>query len=194
MTKQYYGDTARGVSPEQRRLAGCPPALEPAFFDQARTALQPEALLLGGQPGAQLRILAGAYLNQGLGGAMRDAGAGKVRAWLRNRIGLLLNLPRGDVNAVLSPAGFWEVPDDLAAPRPLPGLVVHESAAIPADLCQPPAGTRASSRTWSQAQSLRTRVIQASLQAHLPVGGLASKWHRLASDVARPRAQALSVC
>lgn len=49
-----YGDTARGVSPEQLRLAVCSPALEPAFIEQA----------LDGRPDAPLCLMAKANLNR----------------------------------------------------------------------------------------------------------------------------------
>lgn len=134
-----YGDTARGVSPEQLRLAVCSPALEPAFIEQARTAFQSEALFLDDRPGAPLRFMAEANLNQVIGRYMRDVDSGEVRAYLRDRIDKLFNLPRGEFNAVLFPAGPWEVPDDLADPRPLLAILNYESTAIPADLRQPPA-------------------------------------------------------
>jgi hypothetical protein len=137
-----YGDTARGVSPEQLRLAVCSPALEPAFIEQARTAFQSEALFLDDRPGAPLRFMAEANLNQVIGRYMRDVDPGEVRAYLRDRIDKLFNLPRGEFNAVLFPAGPWEVPDDLADPRPLLAILNYESTAIPADLRQPPAARR----------------------------------------------------
>ncbi len=134
-----YGDPARGVSPEQLRLAVCSPALEPAFIEQARTAFQAEALFLDDRPGAPLRFMAEANLNQVIARYMRDVDAGEVRAYLRDRIDKLFNLPRGEFNAILFPAGPWEVPDDLADPRPLLVILNYESTAIPSDLRQPPA-------------------------------------------------------
>ena len=134
-----YGDAARGVSPEQLRLAVCSPALEPAFIDQARTAFQSEALYLDDRPGAPLRFMAEANLNQVIGRYMRDVDSGEVRSYLRERIDKLFNLPRGEFNAILFPAGPWEVPDDLADPRPLLVILNYESTAIPADLRKPPA-------------------------------------------------------
>jgi hypothetical protein len=134
-----FGDTARGVSPEQLRLAVCSPAVEPAFVDQARTAFQAEALYLDDRPGAPLRFMAEANLNQVIGRFMRDVDAGEVRAYLRDRIDKLFNLPRGEFNAILFPAGPWEVPDDLADPRPLLVVLNYEATAIPTDMRQPPA-------------------------------------------------------
>jgi hypothetical protein len=133
-----YGDTARGISPEQLRLSVCSPALEPAFIDQARTAFQAEALFLDDRPGAPLRFMAEANLNQVIGRYMRDVDAGEARAFLRDRIDKLFNLPRGEFNAILFPTGTYEVPDDLADPRPLLVVLNNETTAVPSDLRQPP--------------------------------------------------------
>src|ERR1035437_396095 len=43
-----------------------------------------------------------------------------------------------EFNAVLSPAGPYEVPDEVSDSRPLLVVMNHESTAVPADLRQPP--------------------------------------------------------
>ncbi|MBV8817578.1 MAG: ATP-binding protein, partial [Acidobacteriaceae bacterium] len=133
-----YGDAARGVSPEQLRLAVCSPALEPAFIEQAKAAFLAEALFLDDRPGAPLRFIAEPNLNQVIGRYMRDVDSGDLRAFLRDRIDKLFNLPRGEFNAILFPSGPWEVPDDLTDSRPLLVVLNYESTAIPSDLRQPP--------------------------------------------------------
>ncbi len=133
-----FGDAARGVSPEQLRLAVCSPALEPAFIEQATRAFQAEALYLDDRPGAPLRFMAEANLNQVIARFMRDVDSGEVRAYLRERIDKLFNLPRGEFNAILFPAGPWEAPDDLADPRPLLVVLNYEATAVPAELREPP--------------------------------------------------------
>ena len=98
-----------------------------------------EALFLDDRPGAPLRFMAEANLNQVIGRYMRDVDSGEARAFLRDRIDKLFNLPRGEFNAVLFPTGPWEVPDDLADSRPVLGILNYKSTAIPSDLRQPPA-------------------------------------------------------
>jgi hypothetical protein len=129
-----YGDAARGVSPEQLRLAVCSPAIEPAFVEQARTAFQAEALYLDDRPGAPLRFMAEANLNQVIGRFMRDVDSSEIRAELRDRIEKLFHVPRGKFNAILFPSGPWEVPDDLADERPLLVILNYESTKVPAEL------------------------------------------------------------
>ncbi len=133
-----FPETARGVSAEQLRLAVCSPALEPAFVEQARIAFQNEALFLDDRPAAPLRFMAEANLNQIIARFMRDVEAGEVRAYLRDRIDKLFNLPRGEFNTILFPAGPWEVPDDLADPRPLLVLLNYEATAVGSELRKPP--------------------------------------------------------
>lgn len=90
-----YGDTARGVSPEQLRLAVCSPALEPAFIEQA----------LDGRPDAPLCFTAKANLNRVISRYMRDVDSGEVRIFVRV------------VSASSSPATRF--PFDLAGARGL---------------------------------------------------------------------------
>lgn len=133
-----FGHAARGISVEQLRLAVCSPALEPAFVEQAKTAFVGEALFLDDRPGAPLRFMAEANLNQVIGRFMKDVDTGELRSYLRERINDLFHLPRGEFNAVLFPAGPWEVPDDLADARPLLVVMNYEATAIPSELRKPP--------------------------------------------------------
>jgi hypothetical protein len=69
---------------------------------------------------------------------MRDIDDAEVRSELAERIRGLFSLPRGEFNAVLSPAGPYEVPDEVGDTRPLLVVMSHESTAVPSDLRQPP--------------------------------------------------------
>src|SRR5258708_2998837 len=69
---------------------------------------------------------------------MRDIDAAEVRTELAGRIRDLFHLPRGEFNAILSPAGPYEVPDEVGDGRPLLVVMNHESTAVPADLRFPP--------------------------------------------------------
>ena len=50
---------------------------------------------------------------------MRDIDAVEVRTELAERIRQLFSLPRGEFNAILSPSGPYEVPDEVGDGRPL---------------------------------------------------------------------------
>ena len=134
-----YGDAARGISPEQLRLSVCFPSLEPAFIEQARLQFVSEALYIDDRPGAPLRFMVEANLNQVIARFMKDVDSGELRSYLRERIDKLFNLPRGEFNAIVFPAGPYEVPDDLADDRPLLVVLNHEAVSVPSDLRRPPA-------------------------------------------------------
>src|SRR5258708_13565633 len=69
---------------------------------------------------------------------MRDIDVAEVRTELAGRIRDLFHLPRGEFNAILSPAGPYEVPDEVGDGRPLLAVINHESTAVAADLRSPP--------------------------------------------------------
>jgi hypothetical protein len=132
-----YGDPARGITPEQLKLSVCSPALEPSFIEQARVQFVTDFIYLDDRPGAPLRFMAEPNLTMIVRRIMRDIDAADVRTELAERIRALFTLPRGEFNAVLSPAGPYEVPDEVGDGRPLLVVINHESTAIPADLRQP---------------------------------------------------------
>jgi len=66
-------------------------------------------------------------------------------------------LPRGEFNAVLAPAGPYEVPDEVGDGRPLLVVMSHESTAVPSDLRQPPPDIERFSSTRDRAQDPRTQ-------------------------------------
>jgi hypothetical protein len=133
-----YGDPARGITPEQLKLSVCSPALEPSFIEQARVQFVTDSIYLDDRPGAPLRFMAEPNLTMIVRRIMRDIDAADVRIELAERIRALFTLPRGEFNAVLSPAGPYEVPDEVGDGRPLLVVMNHESTAVPADLRQPP--------------------------------------------------------
>jgi len=135
-----YGDNAKGVSPEQLKLAVCGPhsSLEPAFIEQARVAFVSESIYLDDKPGAPLRFLVEANLTMIIRRRMADIDARDVRSELQERIRHLFALPNGEFNAILFPAGAYEVPDEIGDGRPLLVVMNHEAVTVPADLERPP--------------------------------------------------------
>ena len=133
-----YGDSVKGITAEQLKLSVCSPALEPAFIEQARVQFVTDSIYLDDRPGAPLRFMAEPNLTMIIRRVMRDIDAADVRAELAERIRHLFSLPRGEFNAVLAPAGPYEVPDEVGDGRPLLVVMSHESTAVPSDLRQPP--------------------------------------------------------
>jgi hypothetical protein len=120
------------------KLSVCSPALEPSFIEQARVQFVTDSVFLDDRPGAPLRFMAEPNLTMIIRRTMRDIDAAEVRTEMAERIRQLFSLPRGEFNAVLSPAGPYEVPDEVGDSRPLLVVMNHESTAVPADLRQPP--------------------------------------------------------
>jgi hypothetical protein len=133
-----YGDSAKGITAEQLKLSVCSPALEPSFVEQARIQFVADSIYLDDRPGAPLRFMVEPNLTMIVRRTMRDIDAGEVRTELAERIRNLFSMPRGEFNAILSPAGPYEVPDEIGDGRPLLVVVNHESTAVPADLRSPP--------------------------------------------------------
>ncbi|MBI4876744.1 MAG: ATP-binding protein [Acidobacteria bacterium] len=133
-----YGDSAKGITAEQLKLSVCSPALEPPFVEQARVQFVTDSIYLDDRPGAPLRFMVEPNLTMIVRRMMRDIDAADVRTELSERIRQLFSLPRGEFNAVLSPAGPYEVPDEVGDGRPLLVVINHESTAVPSDLRQPP--------------------------------------------------------
>jgi hypothetical protein len=131
-------DSARGITAEQLKLSVCSPALEPSFIEQARVQFVTDSIYLDDRPGAPLRFMVEPNLTMIIRRIMRDIDAAEVRSELAERIRALFSLPRGEFNAVLSPAGPYEVPDEVGDGRPLLVVMSHESTAVPSDLRQPP--------------------------------------------------------
>src|ERR1035437_9008104 len=131
-------DSARGITAEQLKLSVCSPALEPSFIEQARVQFVTDSIYLDDRPGAPLRFMVEPNLTMIIRRIMRDIDAAEVRTELAERIRQLFSLPRGEFNAVFSPAGPYEVPDEVGDGRPLLVVMSHESTAVPSDLRQPP--------------------------------------------------------
>ncbi len=131
-------DSAKGITAEQLKLSICSPALEPSFIEQARIQFVTDSIYLDDRPGAPLRFMVEPNLTMIIRRTMRDIDAAEVRTELAERIRHLFSLPRGEFNAVLFPAGPYEVPDEVGDFRPLLVVMNHESTAVPSDLREPP--------------------------------------------------------
>jgi len=133
-----YGESAKGITAEQLKLSVCSPALEPSFIEQARVQFVTDSIYLDDRPGAPLRFMVEPNLTMIIRKTMKDIDAAEVRSELSERIRGLFALPRGEFNAILSPAGPYEVPDEIGDGRPLLVVMGYESTAVPSDLRQPP--------------------------------------------------------
>jgi hypothetical protein len=126
-----YGESAKGVGPERLRYSICSPALEPAFIEQARLRFIADSIYLDDRPGAPMRFMVEPNLKQIIRRTMNEVvKAAEVRAELRERIGELFGGRSARFQAVIFPAGPYEVPDEVGDGRPLLVVMNYEAVAL----------------------------------------------------------------
>ena len=110
-----FNEPLKGLSPEQLRFAVLAPTLDISFVEEARKRFIAESAYLDDRPGAAMRFLAEANLNQIIRREERNVDAGDARAELNDRIGHIFN---GDTfDAIRFPGGPFDVPDEVGDGR-----------------------------------------------------------------------------
>ena len=111
-----FNEPLKGIAPEQLRYAMLAPALDISFVEEARKRFVAESAYLDDRPGAPMRFLAEANLNQIIRREERNVDSGEARAELGERIGHIFN---GDTfDAIRFPGGPFDVPDEVGDGRP----------------------------------------------------------------------------
>jgi len=131
-TLAYHNDL-KGVQPDRLRYSVCSPAIEPAFVEQARERFVKESLYLDDRPGAPMRFMVEANLEQMIRRQMKEIEAGEVRADLNVRIKHLFGMSNGPFNLCPFPAGAYEVPDEANDERPWLVVLGYEEYALGSD-------------------------------------------------------------
>ena len=111
-----FNEPLKGLAPEHLRYAMLAPTLDISFVEEARKRFVAESAYLDDRPGAPMRFLAEANLNQIIRREERNVDAGEARAELGERIGHIFN---GDTfDAIRFPGGPFDVPDEVGDGRP----------------------------------------------------------------------------
>ena len=111
-----FNEPLKGLAPEQLRYAMLAPTLDLSFVEEARKRFVAESAYLDDRPGAPMRFLAEANLNQIIRREERNVDSGEARAELGERIGHIFN---GDTfDAIRFPGGPFDVPDEVGDGRP----------------------------------------------------------------------------
>ncbi len=113
-----YPESAQGVTPDRLRYSVCSPAIEPSFCEAARKRFVAESLYLDDRPGAPLRFLTEANLNQMIRKAVAQVDPGEMRAYLNEKIKDVFRTQAGGFELVVFPGGPYEVPDEIGDGRP----------------------------------------------------------------------------
>ena len=155
-----FNDPLKGLSPEDLRYAALAPTLDISFIEEARKRFIAESAYLDDRPGAAMRFLAEANLNQIVRREERNVDAGDARAELNDRIAHIFN---GDTfDAIHFPGGPYDVPDEVGDGRPKLVVLSYDAVSITGEVRKLPALVeRIYARKGSEGIALR------ALQNHL---------------------------
>ena len=149
-----FNEPLKGLAPEQLRYAMLAPTLDISFVEEARKRFVAESAYLDDRPGALMRFLAEANLNQIIRREERNVDAGEARAELGDRIGHIFN---GDTfDAIRFPGGPFDVPDEVGDGRPKLLVLSYDAVSFGAQVSKlPTLVERIYTRKGSDGASLR---------------------------------------
>ena len=149
-----FNEPLKGLSPEELRYAVLAPALDISFVEEARKRFVAESAYLDDRPGAAMRFLAEANLNQIIRREERNVDAGDARAELNDRIGRIFN--GNTFEAVHFPGGPFDVPDEVGDGRPKLLVLSYDAVSINGPVNKlPELVQRIYGRRGSEGQALR---------------------------------------
>ena len=123
-----FNEPLKGLAPEQLRYSMLAPSLDISFIEEARTKFIAGSAYLDDRPGAPMRFLAQANLNQIIRREERNVDAGDARAELNDRIQHIFNGTAFD--AIHFPGGPFDVPDEVGDGRPKLIVLSYDAVAI----------------------------------------------------------------
>ena len=149
-----FNEPLKGLSPEDLRYAVLAPRLDVSFIEEARKRFITESAYLDDRPGAAMRFLAEANLNQIIRREERNVDAGDARAELNDRIGGIFD--GNTFDAIHFPGGPFDVPDEVGDGRPKLVVLSYDAVAINAQVTKlPDLVERIYARKGSEGQALR---------------------------------------
>ena len=131
-----FNEPLKGLSPEQLRYSMLGPSLDLSFLEEARKRFVAESAYLDDRPGALMRFLAQANLNQIIRREERNVDAGDARDELNDRIQHIFN--GADFDAIHFPGGPFDVPDEVGDGRPKLILLSYDAVAIGGQVSKAP--------------------------------------------------------
>ena len=123
-----FNEPLKGLSPEELRYAVLAPTLDISFVEEARKRFIADSAYLDDRPGAAMRFLAEANLNQIIRREERNVDAEDARAELNDRIGHIFN--GNTFDAVRFPGGPFDVPDEVGDGRPKLVVLSYDAVSI----------------------------------------------------------------
>ena len=123
-----FNDPLKGLPPEELRYSMIGPVLDISFIDDARKKFVAESAYLDDRPGAAMRFLVDANLNQIIRREERNVDAGDARAQLNDRIRQVFGGITFDL--VHFPGGPYDVDDNVGSGRPKLAILSYDGVSI----------------------------------------------------------------
>ena len=177
-----FNEPLKGLPPEELRYSMVGPELDISFIDNARKKFVAESAYLDDRPGAAMRFLVDANLNQVIRREERNVDAGDARAQLNDRIQQVFGGRTFDL--VRFPGGPYDVDDSVGSGRPKLAILSYDGVSIgPGDAEVPELVRRIFERTGKEGQ--KTRALRNNVVFLVADGGLRGKMrdavrHRMA--------------
>lgn len=131
-----FNDPLKGLPPEELRYSMIGPVLDISFIDDARKKFVAESAYLDDRPGAAMRFLVDANLNQIIRREERNIDAGDARAHLNDRIRQVFGGRTFDL--VHFPGGPYDVDDNVGSGRPKLAILSYDGVSISSGEVQVP--------------------------------------------------------
>ena len=149
-----FNDPLKGLPPEELRYSMIGPMLDISFIDDARKKFVAESAYLDDRPGAAMRFLVDANLNQIIRREERNVDAGDARAQLNDRIRQVFGGRTFDL--VDFPGGPYDVDDSVGSGRPKLAILSYDGVSIgPGEVQIPELIRRIYLRTGKEGQKTR---------------------------------------
>ena len=149
-----YNEPLKGLAPSELRYSTVGPALDISFVDEACKKFVAESAYLDDRPGAPLRFLAEANLNQVVRREERNVDPEEARAQLNDRIRTIFE--GNALEAVCFPGGPHDVADEAGESRPKLVVVSYDAVAFEGTVDRvPDLIDRIYSRKGTDGQALR---------------------------------------
>jgi len=150
-----FNNNLKGIGPEQLRYSILGPGMDVGFIEESCKKFCAESAYLDDRPGAPMRFLAEANLNQIIRRAEGNIEAEEVRVELNDRIGRIFD--GKEFEAVPFPGGPFDVADEVADGRPKLVVIGYDAVAVGEFVeSVPPLIERIYSRKGSEGSALRS--------------------------------------
>ena len=131
-----FNDPLKGIAPDRLRYSVLGPMTDFSFVEEARKKFIAESAYLDDRPGAPMRFLVDANLNQIIRREESHVDGGELRAFLNDCIREVFAGRTFD--GILFPSGPWDVPDEAGDDHPKLAIMSYDGVAVPSEVEEVP--------------------------------------------------------